>query len=94
MRVSGQLGEGMPQDAGHAYVVLGEIFELLDEPERTIKIYELAIEKLEALPSSRHLLIAQRRLAAVLDKVDCPDVALGALRKALGVQEHLNAPSD
>jgi len=94
MRVSSQLGEVMPQDAGRAYVVLGEIFELLGELERAIEIYELAIEKLEALPSSRHLLIAQRRLAAVLEKVDRPDLALSALKKALGVQERLNAPSD
>jgi len=94
MRLSGQLDDAMPQDAGRAYVLLAEIFEAVGDLERSIEIYELAIEKLEQLPTSRYLVTAQRRLAAVLEQLDRPDLALSALKKALGVQDRLATPND
>ena len=94
MTVSSKLGDAMPQDAGRAYVLLGEIFEAIGERERSIEIYELAIDRLEQLPTSRYLLTAQRRLATVLEQLDRPDLALDALKKAMGMQERLVAPGE
>lgn len=94
MTLTGKLGGAMPQDAGRAYVLLGEIFEAIGDIERAVEIYELAIEQLEALPTSRYLLTAQRQLAAALERLDRPDLALTALKKAMGMQERLVNPSE
>lgn len=92
--IAERLDDATPQDAGRAYVLLGEVFETLGELERAGELYELAIARLERLPTSRYLLTAQRRLAAVLEKLDRPDLALDALKRALGMQEGIAAPGD
>ena len=92
--VNADLDDASPPDAGRAYVALGEIFETLGELERAIDMYELAIDRLEPLPMSQHLLTAQRRLASVLEQLDRPDLALNALKRALGTQERAASPEE
>ena len=93
-KVCEQLSAASPEDAGRTYVMLGEVFETVGELERSVETYERAIEQLEKLPSPRYLLTAQRRMAAVLEQLDRPDLALSALKKAFGVQERLASPKE
>jgi tetratricopeptide (TPR) repeat protein len=85
MRISGQLAEADPQDAGRAYALLAEIFNEIGERERAIELYELSAELLEVAPN-RYLVESYSRLAELLESSGRKDDALKVLKKAVGVQ--------
>ena len=84
MEAIGSLGETQPQDAGRAYSLLGEIFSDLGDSARANELLELAIEILEAQPSSRYLYSAYKRRAALLRKEGRVDDAIALLERGLG----------
>jgi tetratricopeptide (TPR) repeat protein len=85
-QVAGQLRD-QPTTDGRSYLLLGEIFERLGDEERARELYELAIERLEAQPVGRYLVVAYRRLAESLKRAGRRDEALALLERALGAQE-------
>ena len=82
----------MPMVAGDAYLLLGEIYEELGDVERAREVYELAVELLAEQPPSRYLVEANTRLATLLERLERPDLALEALKRALGVQSRVGRP--
>jgi tetratricopeptide (TPR) repeat protein len=84
MEAIGSLGETQPQDAGRAYSLLGEIFSDLGDSARANELLELAIEILEAQPSSRYLYSAYKRRAALLREEGRVDDAIALLERGLG----------
>ena len=87
MEASTQLGDAEPLDAGRAYVLLGQIFDKLDEPERASELFELGIDVLERVGQSRYLIEAYRGLAALLKSKGRAVDALELLERAVSVQE-------
>jgi tetratricopeptide (TPR) repeat protein len=87
MEVAGALGGIKPSEAGRAYVLLGQLFEELDEPARARELYELGIEVLEDQAPTRYLVSGYRRLSALLETEGRTVEALAVLKRAVGVQE-------
>jgi tetratricopeptide (TPR) repeat protein len=92
MSATGKLRGAMPMVAGDAYLLLGEIYEELGDVERAREVYELAVELLAEQPPSRYLVEANTRLATLLERLERPDLALEALKRALGVQSRVGRP--
>ncbi len=88
MELAGAIGATHAEDVGRSYLLLGEIFTDLGEPERAQELLELAVEGLEQQAPSRYLVQAYKRLAALLKERGDTDAALSVLERALGVQEH------
>ena len=79
MEVTAQLGDAQPTDAGRAYLLLGEVFEDLDEKARAMEVYELAVELHEGQRPGRYLVAAYKRLSALLKAEGRPGEALDLL---------------
>lgn len=86
MAASAQLADGSPHDAGRGYMLIGDVFQELGEPAKSLELYELAAQVLEAMPNSRYLSEVYQKLAAVLEADGRKDEALGVLKKAVAVQ--------
>ena len=93
MEITRRLGETPhPLDAGHSYVLLGDIFVDLEDSARARELYELAVELLEAHSPTRHLVDAYKGLSRALEADGRADEALAMLKKALSVQERARRP--
>lgn len=87
LEVAAELGNAQPLDSGRAYVLLAEIYEDVGDKERARELYEVAVERLEQQMPSRQLVIAYKRLAALLREEGRAEEALDLFERALGVQE-------
>ena len=92
MELIGALGDTHPDDVGRSYLLLGEVFADLGEPERAQELLELAVEGLERQAPSRYLVQAYKRLAALLKERGDTDAAFSVLERALGVQDRVGRP--
>jgi len=92
MELTGAIGDRHADDVGRAYLLLGEIFDDLGEPERARELLELAVEGLERQAPSRYLVQAYKRLAALLKERGDTDAAFSVLERALGVQDRVGRP--
>jgi tetratricopeptide (TPR) repeat protein len=77
-----------PVDTARSYTLLAEIFLRLDEHDRAQELLELAIEILVPQGPSRHLVLAYRRLAAILKTKGDLQGAIAVLERALDVRDH------
>ena len=93
MTASAQLGGAEPADAGRAYVLLGQIFDDLHEPEKAAELYELGIDVLERFGQSRYLIEGYKRLAALLKSRGRAVDALELLERAVSIQERAGQPA-
>jgi tetratricopeptide (TPR) repeat protein len=82
----GLLNDLGPHDAGRGYVLIAEIYERLEEDDRALEVYELAIEKLEQLPN-RHAAEAYSKYAALLERRGDKDAALAILKRGMDVKQ-------
>jgi tetratricopeptide (TPR) repeat protein len=72
-------------DGGRAYLLIAEVYDSLGDGARALELYELAIEKLEQVPS-RFTVEAYSKLAALLERRGEKDAALEVLKRAMHVQ--------
>jgi tetratricopeptide (TPR) repeat protein len=86
------LGDSHSLDAGRAYLLLAETLSAVEQPERAIELYELAIELLEQRPPSRHAIAAYKQLATLLKERGDSARAYELMERALGVQEQVGRP--
>lgn len=92
MKLSQQLGDTHPLDAGRTYLLLAETLVAAGERTRGREVYELAIELLEQSPPSRHRLTAYKGLSALLKQDGDSDRALELLERALTLQDQVGRP--
>ena len=92
MELTSAIGDTNAVDAGRSYLLLGEIFADLGEPERARELLELAVELLEQQAPGRYLVQAYKRLAALLKEQGDTDEAFRVLERALGVHERVGRP--
>jgi tetratricopeptide (TPR) repeat protein len=86
MGASAVLEKASPLDAGRGYALIAQVFADLGDTDRAIELYELAIERLEVVPT-RYLVDSYSRLAELLERKGDPDRALALLRRAMNVQQ-------
>lgn len=89
MELTGQLGDALPEDAGRAYGVLGEIFADLGDSARAQELYELAAELLERHNPTRYVVEVYTKLADLHEKQGQKEAAFELMKKALGAQRAL-----
>jgi len=89
MELSQRLGETHSLDTGRVYLLLAEVFAATGEDVRALELYELAVERLEMTPPSRHMIKAYKALAALHRKRGEPERALEVLERALDVQDEV-----
>ncbi|MEX2464733.1 MAG: tetratricopeptide repeat protein [Gaiellaceae bacterium] len=89
MELTGQLGEALPEDAGRAYSLLGDIFADLGDGARAQELYELAIELLERRNGTRYVVEVYTKLADLLEAQGQKEAAFDLMKKALGAQRTL-----
>lgn len=89
MELTGQLGDALPEDAGRAYGVLGEIFADLGDSARAQELYELAAELLERHNPTRYVVEIYTKLADLHEKQGQKEAAFELMKKALGAQRAL-----
>lgn len=89
MEIAGQLRDVQAVSSARAYLLLAELFDNLGESARAEELYELTIEQAEADGPNKHLIVAYRRLAALLKARGHRDEALELLERALATQEQL-----
>ena len=87
MELSGDLRDVRPTDAGRAYVALADACVELGDTARGRELYELGVELLEQMPTSRYLISAYRRLGELLEEEGRSEEALALLKRAVGAQE-------
>lgn len=85
MEALGAMSELGALDAGRGFSLLAEVYGSLGDEERAIELYELAIEKLEVIPT-RYLVEAYSKLAELLERRGDKDAALALLKRAMNVQ--------
>jgi tetratricopeptide (TPR) repeat protein len=86
MELTGRLGAALPEDAGRAYTLLGDIFRDLGDTARAQELYELAVERLEHSYPTRYLVDAYTKLGELLEATGRSEEALALMRKALEIQ--------
>lgn len=89
MELTGQLGDALPEDAGRAYGVLGDIFADLGDSARAQELYELAAELLERHNPTRYVVEVYTKLADLLEAQGQKEAAFELMKKALGAQRAL-----
>jgi tetratricopeptide (TPR) repeat protein len=89
MELTGQLGDALPEDAGRAYAVLGDIFADLGDSARAQELYELAAELLERHNPTRYVVEVYTKLADLLEAQGQKEAAFELMKKALGAQRAL-----
>jgi tetratricopeptide (TPR) repeat protein len=76
-------------DAGRCYLLIADVFRDLEDEERALEMYELAVETLEAVPN-RYLVEAYSRFAELLEARGDAARALKVLKQAMQVQTESN----
>jgi tetratricopeptide (TPR) repeat protein len=89
MDLTGQLGEALPEEAGRAYGLLGDIFADLGDSARAQELYELAAELLERHNPTRYVVEVYTKLADLLEAQGQKEAAFELMKKALGAQRAL-----
>jgi tetratricopeptide (TPR) repeat protein len=89
MELTGLLGDALPEDAGRAYGVLGDIFADLGDSARAQELYELAAELLERHNPTRYVVEVYTKLADLLEAQGQKEAAFELMKKALGAQRAL-----
>lgn len=89
MKVTPELADAQPVDAGRTYLLLAEIFEELAERARAKELYELGLELLERHGPNRYLVGGYRGLARLLKDEGRPDEALEVLERAVDLHEQV-----
>jgi tetratricopeptide (TPR) repeat protein len=89
MKITPELGEAQPGDAGRAYLLLAEIFEDVGERVRAKELYELGVELLEQQGPNRYVVGGYRSLARLLKEDGRSEEALRVLERAVDVQEQV-----
>jgi tetratricopeptide (TPR) repeat protein len=85
MEATATLEHASPLDAGRGYMLVAQVFGELRDTSRAIELLELAVERLETVPT-RYLVEAYTKLAELYEKRGDPDRALAILRKAMKIQ--------
>ena len=85
MEAAGVLEHASSLDAGRGFSLIAKVFADLDDTDKAIELYELAIERLEAVPS-RYLVEAYSQLAELYEQTGEAQRALELLRHAMRVQ--------
>jgi len=78
-----ELGE---LEAGRCFVLIAGVYETLNEDDRAIELYELAVEKLGAVPN-RFAGEAYAKLAGLLERRGDKDAAYEVLKRAMNAQQ-------
>lgn len=89
MELTGHLGDALPEDAGRAYAVLGDIFADLGDSARAQELYELAAELLEKHNPTRYVVEVYTKLADLLEAQGQKEAAFELMKRALGAQRAL-----
>jgi tetratricopeptide (TPR) repeat protein len=89
MELTGHLGDALPEDAGRAYAVLGDIFADLGDSARAQELYELAAELLERHNPTRYVVEVYTKLADLFEARGEKEAAFELMKKALGTQRAL-----
>ena len=89
MELTGLLGDALPEDAGRAYGLLGDIFADLGDSARALELYELAAELLERHNPTRYVVAVYTKLADLLEAQGQKEAAFEVMKKALGAQRAL-----
>jgi tetratricopeptide (TPR) repeat protein len=89
MELTGHLGDALPEDAGRAYAVLGDIFADLGDSARAQELYELAAELLERHNPTRYVVEVYTKLADLFEAQGEKEAAFELMKKALGAQRAL-----
>jgi tetratricopeptide (TPR) repeat protein len=85
MQASAEMAGQSPVDSGRSYALLASVFAELDDEERAIELYELAIESLNATPN-RWLVDAYSKLAELHEKRGDQEAMIEALKRGMSVQ--------
>jgi tetratricopeptide (TPR) repeat protein len=89
MELTGDLGDALPEDAGRAYAVLGDIFVDLGDSARAQELYELAAEILRRHNPTRYVIEVYTKLADLLEAQGQKEAAFELMKKALHAQRAL-----
>jgi tetratricopeptide (TPR) repeat protein len=90
MTVQGLLAGAEPDDAGRAYMVLGDVFRQVGDNARAREIWELAAELLEREPNP-YIGDVYERLGALLEEEGRTEEALQMLKRAYGARQQTKA---
>jgi transcriptional regulator with XRE-family HTH domain len=85
MGASRTLEHASPHDAGRGYGLVAKVFADLGDEDRAIELYELALERLEAI-QTRYLVDTYAELAELFEKRGETNRALELFRKATHVE--------
>jgi len=85
MGTTAVLEHASPLDAGRGYSLIAKVFADLGDEDRAIELYELAVERLEVVPT-RYLVDAYAELAELHERHGNTQRALELLRKGMQVQ--------
>jgi transcriptional regulator with XRE-family HTH domain len=91
MAAAGALRGELSVDAGRCYLLVGDVFRELNDGERAVELYELAVEALQQMPT-RYLVEAYSKLADLLEERGHADQALRLLKEAMKVQVASDRP--
>ena len=89
MRISHELGDAMPEDAGRTYALLADVYLELGDPERAQELYELAVEYLKPGNPSRYVADVYAKLASLHESEGRRDRAYDYMKLALGMQQQV-----
>ncbi len=89
MRISNELGDALPEDAGRTYTLLADVYAELGQPERAQELYELAVEYLKPSNPSRYVADVYAKLASLHEAEDRRDRAYEYMKLALGMQQQV-----
>lgn len=90
MTIPSLLADAEPDDAGRAYIVLGDVYHQLGDSARAREIWELAAELLEREPNP-YVGDVYERLGAVLEEEGHTEEALQMLKRAVGARQGTRA---
>ena len=90
MTVQGLLADAEPDDAGRAYIVLGDVYRQVGDTTRAREIWELAAEVLEREPNP-YIGDVYERLGTLLEEEGRTEEALQMLKRAYGARQHTAA---
>jgi tetratricopeptide (TPR) repeat protein len=90
LTIQGLLAGAEPDDAGRAYMVLGDVYRQIGDNAHAREIWELAAELLEREPNP-YIGDVYERLGALLEEEGRADEALQMLKRAYGARQHSGA---
>ncbi len=86
MQASGAMNDLSEVDAGRGYMLVADVFAMLDDESRAIELYELAAEKLSPF-ANRYAVEAYSKLAELFERRGDKGAALEVLKRAMHVQQ-------